>query len=430
MVDIDDNLVPLKGETVNYFVDTVSRDHLAAMQASLDTIDDWDEIDRAKVNPIIGQAGIAGGSGVDAANVTRVSLATNVSLPSGTNILGATRFVDESGNAYGVKHIENKPRVSSMPYAWDIAECNFSDHRSLRKFGHNSTVGATSEEVWDGSVAYSYLTSAEQLQVFGGVNDTGNVVSSGTATGGSTTTLVDTGATFQTNGVAAGDMVLNDTETAHAFVLTVDSETQITVSLPFRNGSPVIDAIPFESGDSYRVVNATGTGAAVVQVQGLDSSYIQQEEYIVLNGAADVTTSGSYIRVYRAKVQLAGSTGWNVANIDIENNASAVLLARITAQLNQTLMALWTVPADNVAFLVSFYASTSSSKATEVDLFIRPFGEVFQIKKKITIFEGAERIQYDFPLPIQQKSDIVIKASAAGGGGEVSAGFDLWYESI
>jgi len=56
--------------------------------ASLSVLDDWDESDRAKVNIIVGQAGIAGGTGVDGATVPRVTLATNVPLPAGTNAIG------------------------------------------------------------------------------------------------------------------------------------------------------------------------------------------------------------------------------------------------------------------------------------------------------------------------------------------------------
>jgi len=60
----------------------------AAVAASLSVVDDWDESDRAKVNLIVGQAGIAGGTGVDGATVPRVTLATNVGLPAGSSILG------------------------------------------------------------------------------------------------------------------------------------------------------------------------------------------------------------------------------------------------------------------------------------------------------------------------------------------------------
>jgi len=61
---------------------------------SLAILDDWDESDRAKVNLIVGQAGIAAGTGVDGATVPRVTLATNVGLPAGTNLLGITQAKD------------------------------------------------------------------------------------------------------------------------------------------------------------------------------------------------------------------------------------------------------------------------------------------------------------------------------------------------
>ena len=55
---------------------------------ALQVLDDWDESDRAKVNPIVGQAGVAGGSGTVGATTQRVTLATDVALPTGTNSIG------------------------------------------------------------------------------------------------------------------------------------------------------------------------------------------------------------------------------------------------------------------------------------------------------------------------------------------------------
>lgn len=55
---------------------------------SLSVIDDWDELDRAKVNPIAGQAGVQGASGTVNALTQRVVLATDVALPAGNNNIG------------------------------------------------------------------------------------------------------------------------------------------------------------------------------------------------------------------------------------------------------------------------------------------------------------------------------------------------------
>lgn len=62
--------------------------------ASLSVLDDWDESDRAKVNLIAGQAGVAGGSGTVGATTQRVTLATDVALPTGDNTIGRTKITD------------------------------------------------------------------------------------------------------------------------------------------------------------------------------------------------------------------------------------------------------------------------------------------------------------------------------------------------
>lgn len=92
----EDNSAAIKTavEVIDNFISgsrgLVTEDNSEAIKASLDIIDDWDESDRGKVNAIVGQAGLAGGTGVDAANALRVSLATNVALPAGTNLIGKT----------------------------------------------------------------------------------------------------------------------------------------------------------------------------------------------------------------------------------------------------------------------------------------------------------------------------------------------------
>lgn len=42
-------------------------------------------------------------------------------------------IADENGLAYGVKQIDGKPRVSSMPYLYDIAEGNVTGHVPFSK---------------------------------------------------------------------------------------------------------------------------------------------------------------------------------------------------------------------------------------------------------------------------------------------------------
>ena len=74
-------------------------------------------------------------------------------------------LVDENGDAFGVKNIDNKLRTSSMPYTYDIAEGNVPNHYPVRRFGHNEDVGLPWETVYELSDLYTYLTAAEQWKI-------------------------------------------------------------------------------------------------------------------------------------------------------------------------------------------------------------------------------------------------------------------------
>ena len=65
--------------------------------ASLGVMDDWDESDRAKVNLIVGQAGVAAGAGAVGATVQRVTLASDDPGVVSLGLLDDTVFTDDNG---------------------------------------------------------------------------------------------------------------------------------------------------------------------------------------------------------------------------------------------------------------------------------------------------------------------------------------------
>ena len=77
----------------------------------------------------------------------------------------AAKLVDESGTAYGVKHIGNKPRVSAMPYLYDIAEGNVSDHVPFLKLGYNADVGVTAEIISAQGGAYVFPAAEQHMHL-------------------------------------------------------------------------------------------------------------------------------------------------------------------------------------------------------------------------------------------------------------------------
>jgi len=80
-------------------------------------------------------------------------------------------FKDENGTPYGVKHINNKPRVSSMPYLYDIAEGNVTEHNPFTKLGYNADVGATEEEIITQGGLYYWIPTATALEVVSSSTD-------------------------------------------------------------------------------------------------------------------------------------------------------------------------------------------------------------------------------------------------------------------
>lgn len=59
----------------------------------------------------------------------------------------AIKFKDENDLPYGIKHVQNKPRVSAMPYTYDIAEGNVPGHTAWHKIGFNLAVVATERDI-------------------------------------------------------------------------------------------------------------------------------------------------------------------------------------------------------------------------------------------------------------------------------------------
>jgi hypothetical protein len=266
-------------------------------------------------------------------------------------------LLDENGRPYGVKQIDNKIRTSAMPYGYDIAEGNISDHTVLHVFGYNDGVGDTLEDVTELGVDVTPVpASAIAMEMdSSAVADAGTVQSTGTATGGSTTTLIDTDATFEDDGVAAGDFVAHDTDMAYSTVLTIDSQTQLT----FAN--PLSDSSVFASGNAYRIVTAASTGASVVEAHTLNASYAEQSQFVVMNGQTAVALSGTHIRVNNLHVMHKGTAAGAVGNLTLQAVGGATIYAKISLGLNMMLQAHYTVPAGKKAFITGWMGGISST---------------------------------------------------------------------
>lgn len=272
-----------------------------------------------------------------------------------------------------------------------------SNYSINTKFGRNGDIDTNSdpEDVWAGGGNYTGFnaTGNENIEVLSSdADDQGSLVSSGTATGGSSTTIVDSGADFVSDGVAVGDVIVNDTVGAHG-VITAVTATTITV---FRMQDKGINPILNNNGDSYRVVNANDTGAALVRLDLLlDEDFAEQDPvYVILNGTSGVTVTGNYMRCSRASVILAGSSDGNEGTITVRQATSTSnVFAVMPSQNNQTTIGATTVPAGKVMLLKRIRAAITrangSPGSATVMVKARRKGEVFRAIRDFELQTGA-----------------------------------------
>ncbi len=136
-----------------------------------------------------------------------------------------------------------------------------------------------------------------------------------------------------------------------------------------------------------------GTGANTVTVIGQIAGNVETEETVTMNGTDAVTLTNSFLRVYRAFVATVGSNNTNVGNIQVKHGAT--VLAQISADEGQTLMAVYTIPDIANAFdqgtLKNWWCQASAQTTTVavVALQIRKPGEAWLAKDKASVAQGG-----------------------------------------
>jgi hypothetical protein len=191
------------------------------------------------------------------------------------------------------------------------------------------------------------------------------------------------------------------------------------------------------SAAALYISSSNATDTQVYEVQGLDADWTLQTATVTAAGQTKTAITGTWIRVFR--VRNSGTTN-NAGSVYIYEDdtptagvpaTKSKIKAHIEIGQNQTLMAIYSIPANTTAYLYSFYASMNRSVSTggaDMFLYVRPFGGVFQVKYVLgTIGAGSGLFQHEYqiPLEIEPKSDIKVRAEVNANDTDISAGFDL-----
>lgn len=172
------------------------------------------------------------------------------------------------------------------------------------------------------------------------------------------------------------------------------------------------------------------TGARTLEIFGLGSAGALQNETVTLSGTVTITAANSYSMIHRMVVRTAGSGGVNAGVITANANTDGNVTAQIGVGNNQTLMAIYKVPAGSDGCLVSFYASiykTDLTGAADIFIYAKPDGEVWQIKQNSGLVATAGSYQHFYKTPncFEPLTLIRMNADVSADNTMISGGFDM-----
>ena len=168
---------------------------------------------------------------------------------------------------------------------------------------------------------------------------------------------------------------------------------------------------------------ATDDGIEIT-IQGLDASYNQITETVTLgaDSAGGTSTTNAFLRVFRAFV----ANGTNITgNITIQQDG--VVYAKIFAEMQQTLMAVYTIPAGKRGYLVAANMSVEKNQPVIAKLMARQFGGVLRVQGIVSSFGVPFQRVWQIPPVFDEKTDIEIRAKA-GATTSIAAGFEILLE--
>jgi len=173
---------------------------------------------------------------------------------------------------------------------------------------------------------------------------------------------------------------------------------------------------------------SAGTGARTVELEGLDSSWNLLTETVTMNGTTAVTTTGSFLRIFRARVVTAGTGLINTGDITIRDQDTSTTRAIITnsvgKSMGQTLMAIYTVPAGKTAYLININFSSGKDLEQEYRLMARDntvANAAWNVREFVTGRGGFSDFPKEAINKYTEKTDLDLQAissavsSAAGG---------------
>ena len=185
-----------------------------------------------------------------------------------------------------------------------------------------------------------------------------------------------------------------------------------------------------------QTADQAGMQDETVEIQGLDANYAAVTQTAILGPSASstatvITLGTPLIRCFRMKVLADVVT---TSPIRVHNAGETQDYAIIGTGNNQTLMAVYTVPAGKTAYVTNYWAHHNPATGQDptsnpITLWARDKANAYeaQVKHVVGLPNGAGFVHPFNPYPkFTEKTDLFITAAPVGKTADVSAGFDLF----
>ena len=179
------------------------------------------------------------------------------------------------------------------------------------------------------------------------------------------------------------------------------------------DGSNVYSYSATGTATAHSTTNSADS-ASTVTISGLDENFLPATDTITVDGAA---SANQYSRVFRAYMITANTGTTNVNAVDIKTHSNTI--ARISAGQGQTLMALYTIPANKTGQPAVFRILSRIADGNPANE--GPFRTIGQFGQ----MDGPTLYEYNCPIRLASNTDIEIRAIGTASAPACGATFDL-----
>ena len=171
------------------------------------------------------------------------------------------------------------------------------------------------------------------------------------------------------------------------------------------------------------LISTSSSDTSNIYLEGLDENYLIQKETIVMTGLVAAVTTKLWSRIYRMKYDDGTQNVGTITGRTV--SGAGTVVAQIDVGIGQTLMAVYTIPADHRAFMVQYVASSGKNDDANVDMYFRGFGGSFNIKSECRVYQSSHVQPFPVPLALDPKMDIDFRASTQTAGSDCVVNFDI-----